>query len=342
MAAPAAIAGWAARAMRCAPGAAGTAALCGHCFHPSIWHPPPGRHPSPQLKPKRAVRQSRPRATLTQGELLAEAANTEIENTRSLQVLQLIEEETRKKATADKKKYVGPMVRFLSRAQDGQELVSAQGVGGGAKGGGCGALGASGCVAVDTRASGPGTFGERGGLDRTVGIPLHIACGPCRRWGREVLLPAIRLPSPTSEPAPTTDLTCHPALLTAPADHPGGAQHAHATGAAAVRGATAGAAAAVRDHRPASQVSRSPDQAALCQPGSFPGTHPSQAAGDDCCPPGSRANRAGSDGSGAHAAAGRTAAAAAACRAAGAAAVVVWVCIGWVPSSLPRVLHYLQ
>lgn len=76
------------------------------------------------LKPRRQVRQHKPRATLTQAELLAEAANTEIENTRSLQFLQLLEEETKKKATADKKKYVGPMVRFQSRRRDGAELTT--------------------------------------------------------------------------------------------------------------------------------------------------------------------------------------------------------------------------
>ena len=42
-----------------------------------------------QVKPKRAARTVKPKAQLTQAELLAEAANTEIINTRSLALLEV-------------------------------------------------------------------------------------------------------------------------------------------------------------------------------------------------------------------------------------------------------------
>jgi vacuolar protein sorting-associated protein 72 len=81
---------------------------------------------------RKAVEASKPRRTsrpvvhrqLTQAELLAEAARTAIENTRSLQYLVMIEEETKKKANIKKGKYVGPMVRLHSAAvvgEDGEE-----------------------------------------------------------------------------------------------------------------------------------------------------------------------------------------------------------------------------
>jgi hypothetical protein len=62
---------------------------------------------------------------LTQAELLAEAAKTEIENTRSLQLLVAIEEETKKKAEVRKRRYAGPMVRWKSRRVGDAEMVSA-------------------------------------------------------------------------------------------------------------------------------------------------------------------------------------------------------------------------
>lgn len=66
-------------------------------------------------KPRRT---SRPvvHRQLTQAELLAEAARTAVENTRSLQYLVMVEEETKKKANIKKGKYVGPMVRLYSAA----------------------------------------------------------------------------------------------------------------------------------------------------------------------------------------------------------------------------------
>lgn len=65
------------------------------------------------MKPRRI---SRPivHRQLTQADLLAEAARTEIENTRSLQYLVALEEETKKKAHVKKGKYVGPMIRLKS------------------------------------------------------------------------------------------------------------------------------------------------------------------------------------------------------------------------------------
>eukprot|EP00889_Picochlorum_renovo_P006809 jgi/Picre1/33839/NNA_001318.t1 len=51
---------------------------------------------------------------LTQAELLAEAARTEIENIRSLQYLEAVEEENKKRANATKSKYIGPMISFKS------------------------------------------------------------------------------------------------------------------------------------------------------------------------------------------------------------------------------------
>ena len=61
---------------------------------------------------------------LTQDELLAEAARTEIENLKDLEVMVALEEATKKKATAKKAKYSGPMVRFHSRKVDGAGAVS--------------------------------------------------------------------------------------------------------------------------------------------------------------------------------------------------------------------------
>ena len=58
---------------------------------------------------------------LTQAELLAEAARTEIENTRSLQVLVAIEEESKKKAHIKRGKYVGPMIRLRSAAASAED-----------------------------------------------------------------------------------------------------------------------------------------------------------------------------------------------------------------------------
>ena len=78
------------------------------------------------VEASKSRRASRPvvHRQLTQAELLAEAARTAIENTRSLQYLVMIEEETKKKANIKKGKYVGPIIRMHSAAiavDDGEE-----------------------------------------------------------------------------------------------------------------------------------------------------------------------------------------------------------------------------
>jgi vacuolar protein sorting-associated protein 72 len=75
-----------------------------------------------KYKPKRAPARSSHYRPLTQAELLAEAARTEIENTKSLELLVLIEEETKKKAQVSKRRYAGPMVRWKSRRVGDAEL----------------------------------------------------------------------------------------------------------------------------------------------------------------------------------------------------------------------------
>lgn len=64
-------------------------------------------------KPRKVIKPTSQR-TLTQAELLAEAARTEIENTKSLQYLVAIEEESKKKVDANRAKYVGPLIRLRS------------------------------------------------------------------------------------------------------------------------------------------------------------------------------------------------------------------------------------
>lgn len=85
-------------------------------------------HPSPthliqQTTPKRRTPKRVALKVLTQEELLAEAAATEIENTRSLQILEAVEEETKRLATVHRVRMEGPRVRYLSRALDGQLVV---------------------------------------------------------------------------------------------------------------------------------------------------------------------------------------------------------------------------
>ena len=85
-------------------------------------------HPSPthliqQTIPKRRTPKRVALKVLTQEELLAEAAATEIENTRSLQILEAVEEETKRLATVHRVRMEGPRVRYLSRALDGQLVV---------------------------------------------------------------------------------------------------------------------------------------------------------------------------------------------------------------------------
>lgn len=63
---------------------------------------------------------------LTQEELLAEAAQTEIENTKSLQQLVALEEETKRKADVQRDRAAGPSLRYLSKRRgDGVVTVLA-------------------------------------------------------------------------------------------------------------------------------------------------------------------------------------------------------------------------
>lgn len=60
---------------------------------------------------------------LTQEELLAEAAYTEIENLRSLELLQAAEEEVKKKAAVIRARHSGPYIHYHSKAVNGESLV---------------------------------------------------------------------------------------------------------------------------------------------------------------------------------------------------------------------------
>ena len=61
---------------------------------------------------------------LTQEELLAEAAQTEIENLKSLEIMQALEEEVKKKAAVKRARYSGPYVRYHSKKVNDESLVS--------------------------------------------------------------------------------------------------------------------------------------------------------------------------------------------------------------------------
>jgi len=79
-----------------------------------------------ELKPKKVIKQN-VQKQLTQAELLAEAARTEIENTRSLQYMEAIEEENKRKATTSGGKYVGPMISIKSvKNKDGFEQTTVE------------------------------------------------------------------------------------------------------------------------------------------------------------------------------------------------------------------------
>ena len=74
-----------------------------------------------ETKGKRAYRRA-DHKQLTQAELLAEAARTAIENTRSLLYMEAVEEENKRRASSNSGKYVGPMVSFASsKGEDGME-----------------------------------------------------------------------------------------------------------------------------------------------------------------------------------------------------------------------------
>ena len=74
-----------------------------------------------ETKGKRAYRRAEHKQ-LTQAELLAEAARTAIENTRSLMYMEAVEEENKRRATSNTGKYVGPMISHHSfKGEDGEE-----------------------------------------------------------------------------------------------------------------------------------------------------------------------------------------------------------------------------
>lgn len=77
-----------------------------------------------EIKPKK-VTKSVVHRQLTQAELLAEAARTEVENIRSLQYMEAIEEENKRKATSTGGRYSGPMISVKSvKNSDGLEQTA--------------------------------------------------------------------------------------------------------------------------------------------------------------------------------------------------------------------------
>ncbi|KAL3150823.1 hypothetical protein ABBQ32_000581 [Trebouxia sp. C0010 RCD-2024] len=75
------------------------------------------RQRAEKVKPKR-IRSAVEQRPLTQDELLAEAARTELDNLRDLEQMVALEEATRKKAMYKRSKYSGPMIRFHSKKVD--------------------------------------------------------------------------------------------------------------------------------------------------------------------------------------------------------------------------------
>jgi hypothetical protein len=79
--------------------------------------------------PRRKTTAAAPAPMLTQAELLAEAAYTELDNLASLQLLMAQEEESKKRAMVVKKKYGGPSLKYKSRRVDEEALVGGVGLG---------------------------------------------------------------------------------------------------------------------------------------------------------------------------------------------------------------------
>ena len=75
------------------------------------------------MKPKRARPQVEYRP-LSQDELLAEAARTELDNLRDLEQMVALEEATKKKALYKRSKFSGLITRFHSKRVDDTALVS--------------------------------------------------------------------------------------------------------------------------------------------------------------------------------------------------------------------------
>ena len=80
-----------------------------------------------QVKPKRKPAEKPDARPLTQAELLAEAAYTELDNLRSLEAHLAAEEEFKKKAAVKRSKYSGPLIRFRSKSINNEAVVSSSG-----------------------------------------------------------------------------------------------------------------------------------------------------------------------------------------------------------------------
>ncbi|CAL8468860.1 g8401 [Coccomyxa elongata] len=80
------------------------------------------RERTEQRKPRKAQVKAEYRP-LTQEELLAEAAQTELENTASVAALMAAEEEIKARAAARKAKYCGPLLRYHSLKVDGESVM---------------------------------------------------------------------------------------------------------------------------------------------------------------------------------------------------------------------------
>ena len=76
-----------------------------------------------QTRPRKR-RQEQQHRPLTQEELLAEAAQTEIENLRSLEALQAAEEEVKERAAVKRARYSGPYIHYHSKPINGEAVVS--------------------------------------------------------------------------------------------------------------------------------------------------------------------------------------------------------------------------
>ncbi|KAK9821145.1 hypothetical protein WJX74_000389 [Apatococcus lobatus] len=76
-----------------------------------------------QIKPKRKAPERPEARPLTQAELLAEAAYTELDNLRSLEAHLAAEEEFKKKAAIKRSKYSGPLIRFRSKSINSEAVV---------------------------------------------------------------------------------------------------------------------------------------------------------------------------------------------------------------------------
>ena len=75
-----------------------------------------------QTRPRKR-RQEQQHRPLTQEELLAEAAQTEIENLRSLEALQAAEEEVKERAAVKRARYSGPYIHYHSKQINGEAVV---------------------------------------------------------------------------------------------------------------------------------------------------------------------------------------------------------------------------